>query len=207
MGQEQYEQPMEGPGHRELVDGCMSQHCPGCTGRITTTDHPNELTWVQSAAPCPGVECEACNDDTVIRDLVRPILGELATDGTSDGVPSIVDVVEILCQEIIRLRALVELENVRIAHNVTARQCRDSQQNELRLGDIIKVKEAEINRLHAYIGELHKHFGAHGQEALVNEITRLRALVDDLTRWNAAVKQMLERNADQKKWRALEGVE
>jgi len=48
------------------------------------------------------------DDDTTIRDLARPILGEHATDGDSDYVPSMVNVVEELAKKFKRIRAMSE---------------------------------------------------------------------------------------------------
>ncbi len=58
---------------------------------------------------------DSCHDDTAIRNLVRPILGDFATDGDSYGVPGVVDLVESLIAKLAQrdegLKKLLDVSN------------------------------------------------------------------------------------------------
>ncbi len=58
---------------------------------------------------------DSCHDDTEIRNLVRPILGDFATDGDSYGMPGVVDLVEALVANLAArekaLRKLLDVSN------------------------------------------------------------------------------------------------
>lgn len=49
-----------------------------------------------------------CEDDTLIRDMIRPTLGEKETDGDSYGVPGIPDLVETLLHKMVALREKIK---------------------------------------------------------------------------------------------------
>lgn len=62
---------------------------------------PKRLRFVNcNGAKMRKVISDSCEDDTAIRNLVRPILGEKETDGDSYGVPDIVTLVELVVKRI-----------------------------------------------------------------------------------------------------------
>jgi hypothetical protein len=79
--------------------GGAENGCPGCGHEEEIARLTDELAKYKSMLKHASEDW--AEDDTTIRELARPILGDLAVDGTPDGVPPIVDIVRELVYAVV----------------------------------------------------------------------------------------------------------
>src|SRR5574341_975306 len=92
----------------ELHDGGTVEGCAGCFGSIR-----ERLAQVEKERDnWHALVTDHCEEDTQIRQLVRPILGAAKMDGDSYGVPSLADLVEALIQRLAQVEGAISLDRV-----------------------------------------------------------------------------------------------